>query len=97
MHTKFQGNPPFGSGEEDFLRFLPYMGMAAILVMWPGPFEQNFVPPSHGDATWNFASICPVVSDKKMFFECGWRTGRRRMTEAYLSYMLTNEPSALAS
>ena len=22
-----------GSGEEDFLRFLPYMGMAAILVM----------------------------------------------------------------
>ena len=21
------------------------MGMAAILVMWPGPFEQNFVPP----------------------------------------------------
>ena len=22
------------------------MGMAAILVMWPGPFEQMFVPPS---------------------------------------------------
>ena len=22
-----------------FLRFLPYIGMAAILVMWPGPFE----------------------------------------------------------
>ena len=27
-----------------FLRFLSYMGMAAILVMWPGPFEQTFVP-----------------------------------------------------
>ena len=32
MHTKFQGHRPFGSGEEDFLRLLPYMGMAAILV-----------------------------------------------------------------
>ena len=33
LHTKFPGNRPAGSGEEDFLRFLPYMGMAAILVM----------------------------------------------------------------
>ena len=45
LHTKFQGHRPFGSGEEDFLRFLLYMGMAAILVMWPGLFEQTFVPP----------------------------------------------------
>ena len=44
QHTKFQGHRPFGSGEEDFLRFLPYMGMAAILVMWPGPFEQTSFP-----------------------------------------------------
>ena len=33
LHTKFHGNRPAGSGEADFLRFLPYMGMAAILVM----------------------------------------------------------------
>ena len=33
LHTKFHGNRFAGSGEEDFLRFLPYMGMAAILVM----------------------------------------------------------------
>ena len=33
LHTKFHGNRPAGSGEEDFLRVLPYMGMAAILVM----------------------------------------------------------------
>ena len=33
LHTKFQGNQLGGSGEEDFLRFLPYMGVAAILVM----------------------------------------------------------------
>ena len=32
LHTKFQGHQSIGSGE-DFLRFLPYMGMAAILVM----------------------------------------------------------------
>ena len=33
LHTKFHGHRSFGSGEEDFLRFLPYMGMAAMLVM----------------------------------------------------------------
>ena len=31
LHTKFQGHQPYGPGEEDFLRLLPYMGMAAIL------------------------------------------------------------------
>ena len=33
IHAKFQDYRTSGSGEEDFLRFLPYMGMAAILVM----------------------------------------------------------------
>ena len=42
LHTKFW---PFGSREEDFLRFLPYMGMVAILVMWPRPLEKTFLPP----------------------------------------------------
>ena len=51
LHTKFRGNQPAGSGEEDFLRFLPYMGMEAILVMWPGPFIQKFVLPSQGSST----------------------------------------------
>ena len=46
LHTKFQGDRLFGSREEDFLRFLTYIGMAVILVMCPGPFEQTFVPPS---------------------------------------------------
>ena len=32
LHAKFQDDSTSGSGEEDFLRFLPYMGMAAILV-----------------------------------------------------------------
>ena len=30
MHTKIQGHRPFGSGEEDLFRFLPYMGMADL-------------------------------------------------------------------
>ena len=33
LHAKFHNHRSSGSGEEDFLRFLPYTGMAAILVM----------------------------------------------------------------
>ena len=35
LHIKFHENQPTGSGEEDknFEWFLPYMGVAAILVM----------------------------------------------------------------
>ena len=39
LHIKFQGHPSIGSGEEDFLRFLPYIGMADILIAWPNSFE----------------------------------------------------------
>ena len=88
LHTKFQGHWPFGCGEEDFLRFLPYMGMAAILVMWPGPFEQTFVPPSQGGSMWNLASIGLVVSEEKMFENLDIHTyGWQRPT-----YKLTFEP-----
>ena len=50
------------------------MGMAAILVMRPGPFEQIFVPPFHGGSIWNLSLIGQVVSEEKMFKECGWQT-----------------------
>ena len=33
LNAMFQDHRTSGSGEEDFLTFLPYMGMAAILVM----------------------------------------------------------------
>ena len=33
LRTEFQGLQSSGSGEEDFLMFLPYMGVAAMLVM----------------------------------------------------------------
>ena len=60
------------------------MGMVAILVMWPGSFEQMFVSPSHGDSIWNLASIGPVISDQKMFKECGRRMDRRRTDDGGL-------------
>ena len=61
------------------------MDMVAILVMLPGPFEQTFVPPSHGGSIWNLTLIGPAVSEDKMFKECGRRTDRWHTTEAYLS------------
>ena len=64
------------------------MGIAAILVMWPGPFKQTFVPSSRGGSTWNLASIGPVVSEKKMFENFDTLI-HIRTTEAYLSYKLT--------
>ena len=64
LQTKFQGHQPFGSEEEDFLRFLG----------WPGLFKHTFVSPSHEDSIWNLASIGPVVSEEKTFKECGRQT-----------------------
>ena len=68
------------------------MGMVAILVKWPGPFEQTFIPPSHGSSIWNLTLIGQTVSEE-MFKE--W--GRQTTTKAYLYYKLTSEPSAQVS
>ena len=54
------------------------MGMAAILVMWPEPFEQLFVPPIPGGYIWNLVTIGPVVSEEKSFEIVD---GRRRTTD----------------
>ena len=42
LHTKFRGNRPAGS-REDFKGFIPYVGMAAILVMGPASCNQIFI------------------------------------------------------
>ena len=91
LHTKFQGHWSIGSGEEDFLRFLPYMGMAAMLVMWPRSFEQLFFPKGPGGCIWNLVAIGPVVSEEKSFeIVDGRRTDGRRTTDngACLYYKL---------
>ena len=69
-----------------FEGFLPYMGMVAILVMWPRAREQTFVPPSHRGSIWNLALTGPAVLEK--IFENGGRT----MDGPWLYYKLTNEP-----
>ena len=66
LHTNFQGYRPFGS-REDFVKFLQYMKMTAILVMWSRLVKQTFVPLSQGGYTWNFASIGLAVFKKKKF------------------------------
>ena len=74
------------------------MGMAAILVNWPGSFEQTFIPPSQGGSLWNLASIGSVVLEEKMFENVDIHTyTHMRTTEAYLFYKLTTEPSAQVS
>ena len=75
LRTNFQGHQPFGSWEEDFLRFLPYIGLEAILVMWPGPFEQTFVPHPM-EAPYEIWLTGQAVFEEKIFKECG-----RRMTD----------------
>ena len=77
LHTKFQGHWSIGSGEEDFFRILSYMVMTAILVMWPRPLEQPFVPKGSGGCIWNLVTISPEVSGKKSFeIVDGWMNGR---------------------
>ena len=60
------------------------MGMAAILVMWPGPFEQTFVPPTQGGSIWNLSSIGPVISEEMMFENVDTHTH---------TYIRTTEPT----
>ena len=40
LHTKFRGNRPTVPERKIFKGFLPYVGMAAILVMGPASFHQ---------------------------------------------------------
>ena len=92
LHTKPQVIGPLVLEKKIFEGFLPYMGVAAILIMWTRSREQTFVPPTHGGFTWNLALIGQEVLEKK-FFENGGRTDDRRKDDGpWLYYKLTNEP-----
>ena len=73
------------------------MGMAAILVMWPGTFEQTFVPPSLGVSIWNLSSIGPVVSEEKMFENVDRRTDDGRTTDPGVTGILIAHLGAFGS
>ena len=53
---------------------LPYMGMAPILVICPGSFEQTVVRLSHWGSLWKLALIGSAVFEEKMLEEYGRRT-----------------------
>ena len=55
------------------------MGMAAILVMWPRPFEQLFFPKCPGGCIWNLVAIGLVVSEEKSFEIVDGQTDGRQM------------------
>ena len=64
LHTKFQAS---GSGEEDCLRFSPFIGIVAILFLRPGPFEQIFNLALSGCCRWNSVENVPSVSENGTF------------------------------
>ena len=66
LHTKFHGNRPIGSGE-DFDRFLPYRGVAAILVMLPASCHQIFISLYLKAFIQSLVQIGTVVSEKIQF------------------------------
>ena len=58
------------------------MGMAAMLVMLPRPFEQLFFPKGPGGCICNLIAIGPVVSEEKSFeIVDGRTTGDGRTTD----------------
>ena len=63
--TKFQGRSSFVL-EKIFEGLLPYMGVAAILFMWPGVHKQTFLPPSHWSTIWNLALIGQAAVEKTL-------------------------------
>ena len=72
------------------------MGVAAILVMWPEPFELTFVPASQGVSICYLNLIGPVVSEEKMFEIVDRRTDGRR-TDAGVTGILLAHPWAFGS
>ena len=67
LQAKCQDHRTSGSGEEDFQRFLPYMGMAAILVMWPASCHQIFISLYLKAFIQSLVQIGTVVSEKIQF------------------------------
>ena len=72
------------------------MSVAAILGMWPGPFEQTFVPASLGVSIWNLSLIGPVVSEEKMFENVDGQTDDG-LTDAGVTGILLAHPLAFSS
>ena len=55
--------------EKKFQRFLPYMGVVAILVMWPGQFKHIFVSEGY---IWNMVTIGLLAFEEMFEFVKLW-------------------------
>ena len=92
LYTKFSSHRPFGSGE-DFLKFLPYMGMVAS---WSCDQDRlnKFPFPRPKEAPYESwlksAQWFQRIRCLKMLTHTHTHT-HTRTTEAYLYYKLTNE------
>ena len=64
LHTKFYLKRLAGSVEEAFEGFLPYMGMAAILIKSPASCNQIFISLYLKAFIQNLVQIGRVVSEK---------------------------------
>ena len=62
-----------------FKGFLPYMGKAAILVMWPRCSEQNIVPPTQGPRRLHIKFGIDQPSGFGEDFWALWTTDGRRL------------------
>ena len=67
LYTKFQGHPSIGSGEEDFLRFLPYGHDGHVGHLIQTIWTFFFFPKGPGGCIWNLVTIGQVVLEKKSF------------------------------
>ena len=53
--------------KKNFDGFVPYMGIAAILVMWPASYQQIFISMYLEAYIQNLVKNALVVSEKSMF------------------------------
>ena len=65
LHTNFHGHRPFGSREDDFFRFLTYMGMAANLVRWNHLIKLSFPHPMEAPLKIWLQSVKQFLRKKK--------------------------------
>ena len=67
LHTKFRGIDQPVTVKKIFEGFLPYLGMAAILVMLPASYQQFFVSMYLKAYRQKLDKNGPEVSEKSMF------------------------------
>ena len=76
-----------------FEGFLPYMGMVAILVMWPRPREQTLFPHPTEVPYEIWLQLDQRLWRRSLKMVDGWTTDTGGMDDGpWLYYKLTNEP-----